>query len=299
VSTSLVETAVKDGFAVVQSAFSETGWALDRAVYESELLRQHFIAEYGAPKEQYVSGHSMGGALTLKTIELEPEIYNGAMDFCGPLQPTYDFMQARTAQLAAFEYYFPGLLPKIAAIPADYEETAAMKAKLKAAVEANPAAQEAMETLSGLKGAQDLADKASYAVYIVKDYTAKAGGQPFDNRNFVYVGTKDDAALNRGVERYAGNPVAAQFLMQYTTPTGNLQRPMIEMHTLYDRLIPAGTDFWYANQTMRAGHSDNFVLQYVERSGHCNFTPAQEKVGFEELLDWVHNGKKPLPGLVQ
>jgi hypothetical protein len=133
---------------------------------------------------------------------------------------------------------------------------------------------------------------------VVKDFQQKAGGQPFDNRNLVYVGTEDDAALNRGVERYSGDPKAAQYLMQFFTPTGNLQRPLLEVHTIYDRLIPAFTDEWYSNQVMRQGHEDNFVLQYVEENGHCAFTPAQQATAFDELLSWLHEGKRPASGLM-
>ena len=194
--------AFRHNFAVVQSQFSVTGWALEHAVAETEALRKYFAEKFGEPSESIVSGHSMGGALTLKTIEQSPKLYNGALALCGPLVPTYDFMQMRTAQLAAFEYYFPGILPKVSAVPEDYRQSPELLEKLRAAVEANPKAEAAMTALSQVRGADDLARKAAYATYVVKDFQQKAGGQPFDNRNLVYVGTEDDAALNRGVERY-------------------------------------------------------------------------------------------------
>ncbi|MDR3752589.1 MAG: alpha/beta fold hydrolase [Terracidiphilus sp.] len=290
--------AFRRGFAVLQSQFSVTGWALEHAVVETEALRKYFTAKFGEANENIVSGHSMGGALTLKTIEQSPKIYSAALAMCGPLVPTYDFMQMRVAQLAAFEYYFPGILPKVSAIPKDYRQTPELLAKLRAAIEANPKAEAAMTALSQVRGADDLARKAAYAAYVVRDFQQKAGGQPFDNRNLVYVGTEDDAALNRGVERYAGDPMAAQYLMQFFTPTGNLLRPLMEVHTLYDRLIPASTDEWYSNQVMRRGHEDNFVLQYVEENGHCNFTPKEEVTAFDELLSWLHDGKRPASGLM-
>lgn len=290
--------AFRHGFAVVQSQFSVTGWALERAVVDTEALREYFTEKFGEPGESIVSGHSMGGALTLKTIEQSPKIYNAALAMCGPLVPAYDFMQMRVAQLAAFEYYFPGILPKVSAIPENYRQTPELLAKLRAAVEANPKAQAAMTALSQVRGADDLARKAAYAAYIVKDFQQKAGGQPFDNRNLVYVGTEDDAALNRGVERYAGDPAAAQYLMQFFTPTGNLQRPLLEVHTIYDRLIPASTDEWYSNQVVRQGHENNFVLQYVEENGHCAFTAGQQATAFDELLAWLHDGKRPASGLM-
>lgn len=290
--------AFRHGFAVLQSQFSVTGWALERAVPETEALRKYFTQKFGEASESIVSGHSMGGALTLKTIEQSPQIYSAALAMCGPLVPTYDFMQMRIAQLAAFEYYFPGILPKVSAVPEDYRQSPELLAKLRAAIEANPKAEAAMTALSQVRGVDDLARKAAYATYIVKDFQQKAGGQPFDNRNLVYVGTEDDAALNRGVERYSGNPKAAQYLMQFFTPTGNLQRPLLEVHTIYDRLIPAFTDEWYSNQVMRQGHENNFVLQYVEENGHCMFTPREQATAFDELLSWLHEDKRPASGLM-
>jgi pimeloyl-ACP methyl ester carboxylesterase len=290
--------AFRHGFAVVQSQFSVTGWALEHAVVETEALRKYFAEKFGEPSESLVSGHSMGGALTLKTIEQSPQIYSAGLALCGPLVPTYDFMQVRVAQLAAFEYYFPGILPKVSAVPEDYRQTPELLAQLRAAVQANPKAEAAMTALSQVRGVDDLARKAAYATYVVRDFQQKAGGQPFDNRNLVYVGTEDDAALNRGVERYAGDPAAAQYLMQFFTPSGNLLRPLLEVHTIYDRLIPAFTDEWYSNQVVRQGHENNFALQYVEENGHCAFTAQQQATAFDELLSWLHDGKRPASGLM-
>src|SRR5579871_6272767 len=44
------------GFAVAQSGYSVTGFALERAVYETEMLREYTVAHYGKPKETYVLG---------------------------------------------------------------------------------------------------------------------------------------------------------------------------------------------------------------------------------------------------
>jgi len=291
--------ALQRGYAVVQSSYAVTGWALEHAVADTEALREYFVGKYGVPSESILSGHSMGGALTLMTIEKSPELYDAALPFCGPIAPTYDFIQMRTAQLAAFEYYFPGLLPPIDAIPADYKETPERIAKLKAAVEANPKAEAEMTALTGVQGADDLAHKASYAVYVAIDLQKKSGGQPFDNRNLVYFGTSDDAALNRGVQRFAGDAKAAQYLVQHFTPTGNLLRPTLAVHTLYDRLIQPSTGYWYSNLASKQGHGDDFVMQYVERSGHCNFTPQQQSGALDELLGWLHDGKRPVAGLLK
>ena len=53
------------GFAVIQSAYSATGWAVEEGVADTERLRKHFVATHGAPKETFASGMSMGGTLTV------------------------------------------------------------------------------------------------------------------------------------------------------------------------------------------------------------------------------------------
>ena len=48
-----------------------------------------------------------------------------------------------------------------------------------------------------------------------------------------------------------------------------------------------------------AGFGDNLVQQYVHRDGHCAFTPQQVGESFDELLEWIHNGTRPEPGLLR
>jgi hypothetical protein len=71
---------------------------------------------------------------------------------------------------------------------------------------------------------------------------------------------------------------------------------MLALHTTYDPRIPAGTLSVYAEQVAIAGFSDNLVQQYVRRDGHCTFT--QDEIGrtFDELLQWIHTGRRPIPG---
>src|SRR5271166_3654865 len=53
------------GYEVIQSGYSETGLAIEHAVPETEELRRYAIGKYGQPRETYVTGHSMGGQLTM------------------------------------------------------------------------------------------------------------------------------------------------------------------------------------------------------------------------------------------
>ena len=67
-------------YAILQSAYSQTGWALQQAYPETESLRRYFSKKYGAPHETYVAGLSMGGELVSITLELNPKPYVGGLE---------------------------------------------------------------------------------------------------------------------------------------------------------------------------------------------------------------------------
>ena len=87
-----------------------------------------------------------------------------------------------------------------------------------------------------------------------------------------------------------------QRMARFYTPSGKLEKPMLALHDTGDPLVPAGTTFEYAVIAQRAGHGDHFVQQYVDRKGHCVFTPDEIDRAFGELLDWIHDGKRPASG---
>ena len=71
------------------------------------------------------------------------------------------------------------------------------------------------------------------------------------------------------------------------------------MHTTYDQLITAADVLDYESTAKLAGTQDLFVAKFVVANGHCNFTPAQTGTAFDELLQWIHNKKKPEAGEVK
>lgn len=286
------------GYAVVESGYSQTGWALEDAVPETEGLRQLFVRMYGPPKESYVMGHSMGGTLTTMTIELLPNHYDGALALCGLIAPTDEWKTRNFSMLAAFNYYFPGLLPPLDPVPASYREDDALRRSVLSAMDAGPTRAANMRALTGLRSNQDVSNMMVYWLYMTMDFQKKAGGNPFDTRNYIYTGSNDDNALNNGVLRYKGGPAAEQYLAHYYTPTGVLVRPLLDVRTTYDPLVPPGSSFSYSALTQRTGHGKLFVEQYVTRSGHCNITPQETGAAFDELLAWVHAKQRPKPGLL-
>lgn len=292
------------GFAVAQSAYSEAGWALAQGVPESEALRQYFGRSYGKPEQTYAVGESLGGAMVMETVEQNPKPYAGALDLCGAVGPTYEAIQRRFAWRAAFDFYFPGVMPAPVPVPAEYRNTREQRARIAAAVKTNPAGAAAMRSLTGLHSDTDLANDMSYFTFVLTEMQHRAGGNPFDNRNTLYVGTSpattaEDEALNDGVKRYAADESARRYVVAHYTPTGRVTRPVLALHTTYDPLIPGWTLSRYADIIAEAGYSDNFVQQYVHRDGHCAISPKQVGQSFDELRDWVRSGHAPQPGLLR
>jgi hypothetical protein len=165
-------------------------------------------------------------------------------------------------------------------------------------LDANPDQAALVRELANIHTNRGLADVLVFNTFVIEDLRLKSGGNPFDNRNLVYSGTDNDALLNQRVHRYAADPNADRFLANWYSPNGYLHRKLLEVHTIYDPLVPASTTGWYNELTRRLGNGDQFVEQYVDRDGHCNITADQTGLAFDELLSWVHDNQRPTPGLL-
>lgn len=295
----VLQEILNRGYAVARSGYAVGGWALPQAASETEALRRHFRRKYGAPREIFLMGHSMGGLLTLMSLERDPRDYSGALALCGVLAPADLMMQRAFANRVAFDAFFPGVLPDVEHIPATFMmNDIPTITTVQKALDANPKPAAMVRQLANIHTDRGLADVLVFNTFVIEDLRLKSGGNPFDNRNLIYTGTDNDALLNQRVHRYAADPNAYRFLADWYSPTGNLHRKLLEVHTIYDPLVPASTTAWYNELVNRLGHGDLFVQQYVDRDGHCNITAGQTGLAFDELLDWVHNNHRPTPGLL-
>ena len=287
------------GYAVIQSGFSTTGWALPVAYADTEALRLKFVADHGMPRQTFVTGESMGGALTMMTMEKRPDVYTGALDLCGAIVPANEWSQRRFALRAAFDFYFPGVLPPISPAPDNFVETPEMEKAALDAMAGKPDDAKRMERLTGLYRDKDIAHLMVYVTYQASDFYRKAGGSVVDTQNWIYTGTgsvEEDFRLNDGVKRYVGDAKARAWMVANYSGTGRLKKPMLAVHTVYDTLIPPGSLAMYAERVAEAGDADRFVQQFVDEVGHCAFKPDEIGRAFDELTNWVQSGVKPVGG---
>lgn len=293
----LREIFLKRGFAVAQSAYSTQGWAVKEGVEDTEALRRYFAAKYGQPRETIVLGHSMGGVITVATIERYPEVYDGALPMCGPLVPSVNGLQRRVFDmLVTFEYFFPDTVGPVVNLP---QGAKLDTAKVRAAIETAPEKGAMFARRFLLANAGEIPPVLTFFYEINRELQQRAGGNPFDNRNTIYGGFDDDAAVNRGVKRYAADAKAQQYVRQYYSATGRIADPVLTIHTTYDPLVTAADVLEYEAIARVAGTQDLFAAQFVVARGHCNFTPVQTGAAFDALLAWVREHKRPASGEVK
>ncbi|MHC6591270.1 alpha/beta hydrolase family protein [Arthrobacter sp. C152] len=93
----------------------------------------------------------------------------------------------------------------------------------------------------------------------------------------------DLSALSANAD-IAPSPSGLDWMLRTSTPTGELQVPLLATHTNVDLLAPVEVQEEYAETVRGAGKNPLFRQAFVDRTGHCNFTVA-ENVAAVEAMD--------------
>jgi hypothetical protein len=99
----------------------------------------------------------------------------------------------------------------------------------------------------------------------------------------------DLATLTAGANIPA-DPTAIDSLRQTSVPTGHLQVPELDLHTIGDPLVPVEMENQYASVVRAAGSNSLLRQAYVDRFGHCSFNAAELTAGVEALRSRVETG---------
>jgi hypothetical protein len=102
---------------------------------------------------------------------------------------------------------------------------------------------------------------------------------------------KADLESLTGGATIGADPDAIASLEETSVPTGVLEVPELTLHTTADPLVPVQHESVYADGVRRAGGNSLLRQAFVNRWGHCSFTPAELVAGLEALRLRVETGR--------
>jgi hypothetical protein len=101
------------------------------------------------------------------------------------------------------------------------------------------------------------------------------------------------AEFDRAAIRLPVNPTLVNAFVKGNDITGNLQVPMLSMHTTGDGQVPIAQAQVLQRKIDAAGKRDLLVQRVVPDASHCGFTTPESEAGLEALVRWVEHGVKP------
>jgi hypothetical protein len=294
------------GYAWAASGYRAWGYRPDWFLLDLLTLRAHFINRFGPPRWTIIHGQSMGGHISIASLELYPEVYQGALIECGNIDGVglVDWLRAYTA---AAEYIsglplldtprpeFDGLANgpwlELMGEPGYYTE----RGRRFDSVIKHLSGGDVPLRLEGLpeRYVQNLNPRDPGPA------RAREFARHADTRHIHYdidPGLEVDAAtLNREITRivpapgarsYEDNPVFAEL-------TGKIRVPVMAIHETADFRVPFRLQQDYRRRTESAGTSNLLVQRAVRWPGHCGIENAVREWAFDDLVAWIEKGTVP------
>jgi hypothetical protein len=150
-----------------------------------------------------------------------------------------------------------------------------------------------------------------FAFALRAELEARAGGNPSWNTGVNYEAQLDkspsqgevralykaagldlntDLRTLNAAPRVSNNPSSTQYLTENITFNGDLDIPVLTMHTTGDGLVVNQNEQAYWNVVSDAGDTSLLRETFVHRAGHCAFTPAETITAFQTLIARLNSG---------
>jgi pimeloyl-ACP methyl ester carboxylesterase len=287
------------GFAVASSSWKSNGYALKDAVQQTHQLRGLFVGYFGIPKKTILAGKSLGALAAAKLVENYPAQYNGALLSCGPLAGSNAEMQYMGDERVLFDLFFPNVMPgnvnNTDSVDFSYGSPLFMSVytalytgffdgrTLPFAYYANLQATNATDIITAAMTGM------GFSARYTSDIRSRTNGHnPYGNTNSIY--GWPDSPVNIGVGRFTLADDAYQYLDRNYTPVGNLQVPVVTLHTTLDPVVPLPIhEPVYAQAVANQNASQWLVQRSVNRFGHCAMKPEEILGSFDALWTWVND----------
>ena len=214
----------------------------------------------------------MDKEVSVAMMENYSAYYHGALPLC-PLS-SRPYLQCRKEfdMYATFNGLFPRVITSLHSIfdvqkPYQAQNPRNMIARAKeikqAIFDKDSAAAKALAKKFDLK-IDDLPFSLFFNENVLRDLAVKSGGNPFDNTNTIYTGFLNDIEVNQKAERLAATVDPEKIFSKYDR-TGNINKPTLAVHTIYDQLIPPtyGT-VNFENMVHKQGKDKYFTVLYTQ-----------------------------------
>jgi pimeloyl-ACP methyl ester carboxylesterase len=90
--------------------------------------------------------------------------------------------------------------------------------------------------------------------------------------------------------RISANASALKYLEKYIVYNGEIEAPVLTMHTIGDGLVLPQDEQAYASVVRSQGNQGLLRETFVSRAGHCAFTPAETVAAFQTLINRLRTG---------
>jgi hypothetical protein len=99
--------------------------------------------------------------------------------------------------------------------------------------------------------------------------------------------------------RISANPASVRYLADNVAYTGRISVPVLTMHTTGDGLVVPENEQAYRQAVDHAGDASLLRQVFVDRAGHCAFTPAEMITAIGVLLNRMTTGRWHVPSPAQ
>lgn len=308
----LRDMLTSNGYAVAYSSYSKNGFAVREGVLNTRNLDAQFIQHIGQPERTFLVGHSLGGAVCARLVELYPKKYEGVLTVAGMIGGAQAEVDYVSNVRILWEFFYPGVLPGgIDDVPEEVDMTTDIIIPLVTAITIDPTGAGAIALIDQTPVPWDGVNPAelveSYATALgfwyqgYHDLVERTGKKGFyDNLDTVYTSsylpTSIIDGINAYVYRFEASNQAKRYLWRYFEPTGKLQVPHFALHNARDPAVPVFHQDLYAAKVAEQGNADLLVQRISDRYGHTSpFSAAEVYGAFEELVEWVDTGTVPTP----
>lgn len=311
---------VKEGFAWAGSNYRRAGYGVRSAAEDSDNLRKIFWDQFGRPKRTILHGQSWGGNVAAKTAELYGQgpdgkpVYDGVIltsAVLGGGTRSYDF---RADLRVVYQYYCQNHpKPDEPAYPLWQGQPIGstltnkqLDERLDACTgvslpkdQRTPAQQRNLDNILAVIHIPErtLDSHLGWATFTFADMVNKrlGGHNPFSNVGVIYAGSDDDAALNKGVARFAADPEGVRRLAFDADLSGKLTVPTLTLHAIDDPTAFVELEQVFHDTVAKAGASALLVQSFTDEHEHSKLATPEYAALLRAMSAWIEHGDKPSP----